>query len=444
MISVQDFCIFLVALLGWEWNLDADRCRQIVRRRLDSPDRQITPPPAQLPDDLIHYSILARLPFRLLLRLAPVCKAWRRLILHDPVFARVQAQCPSPASGVLARFHQGRLEVLTPGAAAAAVAPPDAGLSFFPVVGAHRQHLRLCSTTSGLLLVTTGSTFWVVNPATRAFRTVPYSGEGAFRACLAYDPATAHKESYHLVVPARANMELWRFWIFSFSSLSRGWRASWATVLMPPYGGVQPKALHLGGLSYWLCGRGDVLWYNYGADAAGKLLPPPPPPPPHGRKRPSSLVDGGGFMEGSRELVAWHGRIGMVSASPALLAVWALSSSPSASGNVSSPARWEMVHRRSWDDIPGMAPPASRFLWSVVPAGVDVGAEEVLGLAVRIGFTQRRRVGGGVDNENVWRREVLRYDMRTDATTTVAELVGKEKHDDFVVFGYHSSMASLY
>uniref|UniRef100_M8AWA6 F-box domain-containing protein n=1 Tax=Aegilops tauschii TaxID=37682 RepID=M8AWA6_AEGTA len=397
---------------------DVDRS---VRRRLDSPDRQITSaPPAQLPDDLIHYSILARLPFRLLLRLAPVCKAWRRLILHDPVFAR------------------GRLEVLTPGAAAAAVAPPDAGLSFLPVVDAHRQHLRLCSTTSGLLLVTTGSAFWVVNPATRAFREIPYAGEGAFRACLAYDPATAHQGSYHLVVPARANMELWRFWIFSFSSLSRGWRASWATVRMPPYGGVQPKALHLGGLSYWLCNRGDVLWYNYGADAAGKL-----PPPPHGKKRPSSLIHGGGFMEGSRELVAWRGRIAMVSASPALLAVWALSSSPS-SGNASSPARWEMVHRRSWHEIPGMAPPASRFLWSVVPAGVDVGAEEVLGLAVRIGYRQRRRVGGGGDNENVWRREVLRYDMRTDATATVAELVGREKHDDFVGFGYHSSTAPLY
>ncbi|XP_044411450.1 uncharacterized protein [Triticum aestivum] len=418
---------------------DVDRS---LRRRLDSPHRQITSaPPAQLPDDLIHYSILARLPFRLLLRLAPVCKAWRHLILHDPVFARVQAQCPSPASGVLARFHQGRLEVLAPGAAAAAVAPPDAGLSFLPVADANRQHLRLCSTTSGLLLVTTGSTFWVVNPATRAFREIPYAGEGAFRACLAYDPATAHQESYHLVVPARANMELWRFWIFSFSSLSRGWRASWATVRMPPYGGVQPKALHLGGLSYWLCNRGDVLWYNYGADAAGKL-----PPPPHGKKRPSSLVDGGGYMEGSRELVAWRGRIAMVSASPALLAVWALSSSPS-SGNA-SPARWEMVHRRSvdWDEIPGMAPPASRFLWSVVPAGVDVGADEVLGLAMRIGYRQRRGhgVGGGVDNENVWRREVLRYDMRTDATATVAELVGREKHDDFVVFGYHSSMAPLY
>ncbi|KAE8815027.1 hypothetical protein D1007_07742 [Hordeum vulgare] len=412
---------------------DLDRS---VRRRQDSSDRQIMSPPAQLPDDLIHYSILSRLPFRLLLRLAPVCKAWRHLILHDPVFARVQTQCPSPASGVLARFHKGRIEVLTPGSTSAAVAPPDASLSFLPVVDAHRQYLRLCSTTSGLILITTGSTFWVVNPATRAFRDVPYAGEGAFRASLAYDPATAHQESYHLVVPARQNLELWRFWIFSFSSLSRGWRASWATVRMPPYSYVHPKALYLGGLSYWLCDRGDVLWYNYGADAAGKL-----PPPPHGKKRPSSLLDGGGYMEGNGELVAWHGRIGMVSASAAMLAVWALSSPPS--GSASPPARWEMVHQRSWDEIPGMAPPVSRFLWSVVPAGVDVGAEGVLGPAVRIGYRQRGCVGGG-DNENAWRREVLRYDMRTDATTTVAELFGREKHDDFVVFGYHSSMAPLY
>ena len=79
----------------------------------------------QLPDDLLDNV------FRCLRTTSPslaasrcVCKAWRHLLLHDPVFTRVQAQCPSPASGVLARFHQGRLEVLTPGAAAAAVAPP--------------------------------------------------------------------------------------------------------------------------------------------------------------------------------------------------------------------------------------------------------------------------------------------------------------------------------
>jgi hypothetical protein len=129
--------------------------------------------------------------------------------------------------------------------------------------------------------------------------------------------------------------------------------------------------------------------------------------------------------------------------------VWALTSSSSPA----AAARWEMVHSRSWDEIPGVVRPASRFLWSVVPAGMEAGGEEALGLVVRIAHRQQ---GEGVDGAgdsgeeeeeqegNVWRREVLRYDMRTGATATVAELVGKEKHDDFgAVFGYHASMASL-
>jgi hypothetical protein len=43
------------------------------RRRGNSPDRQIAAAPVQLPDDLIHFGILARLPYRVLLGLAVVC-----------------------------------------------------------------------------------------------------------------------------------------------------------------------------------------------------------------------------------------------------------------------------------------------------------------------------------------------------------------------------------
>ncbi|CAM0947055.1 unnamed protein product [Alopecurus aequalis] len=410
--------------------------------REDSPGPQIASPPVQLPDDLIYYGILPRLAFRVLLRFAVVCKAWSQLILRDPAFARAQARCPSPATAVLARFHRGRFEVLTPGAVAAAVAPPDASLSFLPVGGAR---LRLCSATSGILclvvnLVSGGAGFFVVNPATRAFRAVRYAGDDGFRACLAYDPSTAHRDGFHIVVPVKEKWDLWRFW--SFSSSGGGRRVSGAEVRLTPYDVLLPKPLYLGGRAHWLCDRGGVVWYDARADAAGELPTPP-----------SSLLagEGGGGVqrrEGNRELVAWHGRIGIVSAGFASgLAVWALSSS-------SSPARWEMVHSRSWDEIPGVVRLSSRFLWSVVPAGIEGGGEEALGLAVRIAHrarphAQQQGVGSAGDSgeeeaADVWRRQVLRYDMRTGGTATVAELVGKEIHDDFgAVFGYHSSMAPL-
>jgi hypothetical protein len=115
-----------------------------------------------------------------------------------------------------------------------------------------------------------------------------------------------------------------------------------------------------------------------------------------------------------------------------------------------------MVHSRSWDEIPGVVRPSSRFLWSVVPAGMEAGAEDVLGLAVRIAhrpgsthmLQQQQGVDGagdlGEEEGDVWRRQVLRFDMRTGGTTTVAELIGSEIDDDFVaVFGYHYSMAPL-
>ncbi|KAK1614713.1 hypothetical protein QYE76_020230 [Lolium multiflorum] len=400
--------------------------------------RHIRSTPVHLPDDLIYQSILPRLPFRVLLRFAVVCKAWRHLILADPAFARAQARCPSPASAVLARFHQGRFEVLTPGVAAAAVAPPDAALSFLPVAGAR---LRLCSATSGVLclMVSGGAGFFVVNPATRGFRAVRYAGGGGFRACLAYDPATAHRDGFHIVVPVQEKWCLWRFWSFASAGAVR--RVSAAEVRLAPYDVFLPRPLYLGGRAHWLSYRGGVAWYDARADAAGEL-----PTPPSSLLAEEGGGGGGRWLEGKRELVAWRGRVGIVSASvDSGLAVWALSSS--------SPARWEMVHSRSWDEIPGVVRPSSRFLWSVVPAGMEAGAEEVLGLAVRIAHRpgthmQQQGVDGagdfGEEEGDVWRRQLLRYDMRTGGTTTVAELVGSEIDDDFVaVFGYHSSMATL-
>jgi hypothetical protein len=215
-------------------------------RGMDADDvgvRQIPSTPVHLPDDLIFHGILPRLPFRVLLRFAAVCKAWRHLILDDPAFARAQSRCPSPASAVLARFHQGRFEVLTPGATAAAVAPPDAALSFLPVAGAR---LRLCSATSGVLclmvsMASGGAGFFVVNPATRAFRAVRYAGGGGFKACLAYDPSTAHRDGFHIVVPVQEKWCLWRFWSFASAGAVR--RVSGAEVRLAPYDVFLPRPL---------------------------------------------------------------------------------------------------------------------------------------------------------------------------------------------------------
>ncbi|XP_047056698.1 uncharacterized protein LOC124662974 [Lolium rigidum] len=407
----------------------------VRRLREDSPGPQIVSPAVQLPDDLIYLSILPRLPFRQLLRAAAVCKAWRQLILGDPAFARMQARCPSPASAVLARYHGGRLEALCPGA----VGPPDASLSFLPVVVANAEaKLRFCSVTRGLLCLMANAiggrdsaTIFVVNPATRAFRAVPYAGDGRFMPCLAYDPSMVHHNGYHIVLPAQVTSELWRFWSFSSAASSGGgWRLSGAEVRLTPSDFVVSKPLYLGGRAHWLCERGGMVWHDAMADAAGALPRP-------------TLIPGeqGPCLEGRKVLVAWHGRIGIVSAGLATgLAVWALSSS-------SSPAQWEMVHRRSWDEIPGVAPPASCFMWSlsVVPAGMEGGGEKALGLAVRMAHGQHGVDGaGGEEEEVVWRRELLRYDISTGATAVVAELVGRDKHDDFgAVFCYHSSMAPL-
>ena len=413
------------------------------RVREDSPGRQMAPPPAQLPDDLIYVGILPRLPFRSLVRFAVACKVWHRLILGDPAFARAQARSPSPASAVLARYHRGRLDILTPGASA--VAPPDASLSFLPFAGAK---LRFCSATSGLLCLIVnptvgGVTFFVVNPATRAFRAVPYpyAAEDGRRACLAYDPSMVHRKGYSIVVPVKETLETCRFWSFSSAvATSSGgcvWRVSGPEVRLTPCDFVRSKPLYLGGRAHWLCDLGGVVWHDAGADTVGAL------PPPFWL-----LAGGGRCVEGNRELVAWHGRIGMVYAGISSgLAVWALPLSSS-----SSPTQWEMVHCRQWDEIPGVPRPTSRrFLWSVVPAGMEGGGEKALGLAVRTAHGPRRhKQQHGVDGagraaeEDVWCRQLLRYDMRTGATAVVAELVGKEVHDDFgAVFGYHSSMAPL-
>ena len=113
-------------------------------------------------------------------------------------------------------------------------------------------------------------------------------------------------------------------------------------------------------------------------------------------------------------------------------------------GGADAAVRWDAVHWRSWRAISGVVAPERCFMWSVVPAGMEVGGEVAVGLALRHGHAVRRLVRGVSRQQDAVRRALVRYDRGTGATAAAVELTGKEVHDGLgTVFGYHSSLAAL-
>ncbi|RLN41357.1 hypothetical protein C2845_PM01G17850 [Panicum miliaceum] len=399
---------------------------------MDSGDQRISPPPrppAQLPEDLVCGSILPRLPVRSLARFTAVSKAWRDLILGNAAFAALQAQSPSVASAALARFHNGRFEVLAPGGSAASVAPPDTRLSFLTAGGAY-QRLELCACTGGLLCLTAMHSesrrlvFFVCNPATRSFHLVPY-GCPLGVSGLAYDPEAAER-GYDVVVAATQGLQTCRFFRFSSRTAGSEWLAPQGTVCIAPFEALQPKPAYAGGRVHWLTNRGNIVWHDVASELCGTLLPPP-------------CASSGGNMD----LGAWRGRLRLACATNAGLGVWELASYGGAGASTPA-ARWDAVHWRSWRDISGVVARERCFMWSVVPAGMEASGEEAVGLALRHGHAATRLVKGVARKQDVVRRALVRYDRGTGATAAAVELTGREVHDGLgTVFGYHSSLAAL-
>lgn len=396
-----------------------------LRLTIDSGDPTMpaaAAPPPELPEDLICGSILPRLPVRSLLRFATVCKAWRDLILRNPAFAALQAGTPSPASVALARFHNGRLKFLGRGPGAALVAPPDPSLSFLTTTGGGAdQRLFLCASTAGLLLCLTSEGVLVVcNPATRRFDRIRYDCPRGV-AGLAYDPAAAAPAArgYDVVVAATQGTRTCRFFRFSSRTAASVWRAAAAvsTVRLGLFEDLLPKSACVGRRLHWLTSRGNIVWHDAGGEASGTLSPP-------------AWGPSGARLEGNMDLAEWRGRLRLACTSSAAgIGVWELASY----GGGGAGARWVAVHRRSWSAVPGVVAAARCSMWSVVPAGMETGGEEAVGLAVRYGM-----------DKNVWYRALVRYDTGTGKTATKVELAGKKAHDDLgVVFGYHSSLAAL-
>jgi hypothetical protein len=399
-----------------------------------------SPGPAapRLPDDLVRYGILPRLPVRSLARFATVCKAWRDLILRDAAFAALQAESPSRASAALARFHGGRLEVLAPGGGAAdgSLALPDPSLSFLTAGGAYWR-LELCAYTGGLLCLRAVRSesrrfvFCVCNPATGSFHLISHDYCPLGVAGLAYDPAAAAARGYDVVVAVAEGVQACRFYRFSSRAAGSGWRAAPNVASLAPYEALQPKPAYAGGRVHWLTNRGNVVWHDVESELTGTLPPPP-------------RASGGGRIAGNMDLAGWRGRLRLACASRAGLGVWELASY----GGAGAPAQWDAVHWRRWRAIPGVVAPERCFMWSVVPGGMLAGGEEALGLSLRCAHAPAPPADGEAAaagrREDVWCRALVRYESCTGATAATVELGGKQVHDGLgTVFGYHSSLAAL-
>jgi hypothetical protein len=243
--------------------------------------------PVELPDDMIYCEILPRLPYRALMRLSAVCKAWRHTICHDDAFATAQARTPSSASVGIARCVRGsQLKILRPWAKD--VVPRD---PFFSLVEVDRARLSFCACTGGVVLLMEHpdprdekhwqhwlgrdreqwrryvSNFYVVNPnltRTHGIRRVSYDyAAEVVTAGLAYDPAS---EGFQIVVPADEDVGLCKF--RRFSSRRGEWSLSRKALAVPPLEQFKPKPVYADRRMHWLAGN-VVVWYDPDGDHAG-------------------------------------------------------------------------------------------------------------------------------------------------------------------------------
>ena len=327
-------------------------------------------PPVKLPDKIVYDNILARLPFRALRRFTAVCKAWRHTICHDDAFAAAQARTPSSSSVAIARFVEGSLELQILPPWAADVVPLDPYLSFVEV---DHGRLSFCACTGGVVCLKERTdpagnpnpkqhvcNFYVVNPNRKSVRRVPYDYDGeVVTAGLAYDP-----EGFQLVVPVAEDGGRCRF--RRFSSRRAEWSASREAFALPPPEEFKPKPVYASGHLYWLAGH-DVVWYDLVGDRAGTM---------------ELLAAGKERVNDDRlDIGAWRGRLRVALVNTVGLSVHELA----AGGLGAGPERWEVLHSRRWENVPGLICPESDWTharWKLGAVEMEAGGEEAVCLEV--------------------------------------------------------------
>lgn len=379
-----------------------------------------------LPDDIMYYNILPRLPFRTLMRFTAVCKAWRHSIWGNDAFAALQAQNPSPASVAIAWCLQGRLRILSPNSAD--VQPRNNYLSFVEV---HHHNLSFCASIGGVLCLMerpdpdnnrhrcslVGNpeehvcNFFVINPnrTTHKIRRVPYEGFGV-TAGLAYDADTVSRKGFQIVVPVIEDGGRCRF--RKFTSQRAVWSESQEAFALPPPEEFQPKPAYASGRVHWLTGD-VVVWYDLGDDRAGTTRLP-------------AAGNGKECDDNHHDLGAWRGQLRLTRVNTLGVWVWELAGGESAAG--ARAWRWEMLRSRLWEKVPGFICPGTVVM--------EAGGEKAVSVAVRM-----KCEGDDPTKKTPSRQGLLRYDMRTGQSLTMLKL--SEHPQMGLLVDYHSSMAKL-
>ncbi|XP_050376043.1 F-box protein CPR1-like [Argentina anserina] len=124
----------------------------------------------ELPHDIIENNILTRLPVKSLIRFTSVSQRWRSLILYCPKFAASQFEFSSKQKSIAHRVlvscnGYDDLQSLDLGSSSS----PTLRLPFKQ----QQVHCNLIGSSNGLVFVALGNKYYVWNPSTRFFKTLP-------------------------------------------------------------------------------------------------------------------------------------------------------------------------------------------------------------------------------------------------------------------------------
>ena len=141
-----------------------------------------------LPEELVVWEILVRLPAKALLRCRAVCRSWLRLITSDPDFLRAHHLRQPSLPLVFFHNHISFYSRYLVDAAVDAFDLRRSPAERQPVLRFndynHHRHFEVRASCDGLLLLSlSDGCFYICNPATRQWTTLPALAEAASRGC---------------------------------------------------------------------------------------------------------------------------------------------------------------------------------------------------------------------------------------------------------------------
>ncbi|KAL6851892.1 hypothetical protein ACP4OV_020077 [Aristida adscensionis] len=397
-----------------------------------------------IPEEVICYTIISRLPMKCVMCLKTVSKQFCEQITNDTSFSTEQARlCPSCP----ALIHLGcspkpknpnnhSLDVLS--SALSTVGIPSSGLEFLGC-SVDEGTFEILASTNGLLCISyisyriSPNTVFIANPAMQQAQPIPGASQHLFvikPVGLVFDPPdeSSTKEHKFMIVQPNSialnnNVKVVEFGFVIFSSLTGRWTMS-DTKITANIVKQCNKAVYASGLLYWDSWP-DMIWFDVNTSAAGVI------------KMPWNLQ---GYIHDG-----WEERHNIDVSNGMLMCTTVNKNGFALSRLVrrGDAHYWELDHQKDWKEIMETSSDAFKFCHSIMKLRSGCQPKFYERWYVRpLGIESGQWIYFGVRQKWKTSDRVLCYNMDTGKFSDVGKKLGNA-FDMKTVYGYRNSMAAL-